>query len=329
MPEKINASIVVPVHNGGKTIAACLESLLGQKTGYPYEIIVVNDGSTDNTAELVKRFKGVKLISQRQQGPAAARNNGARNAKNSVVVFVDSDCVAEENWLQEMLKPLEDESIAGVQGRYKSLQREFVARLIQLEIEQRHDKMAARKFIDFIGSFSASYRKSVFQEMNGFDTSFPTASGEDTDLSFRIARKGYKLFFNPRAVVVHRHPSSFYKYLKVKFYRAFWRVKVYGKHKGKIAGDSYTGQAVKAQIGLVFLLAVSLAAAVFVPIALYAAGLLALLLFLSGMPFAAWAFRRDKAVGLAAPFVIVARSVVFSAGLVLGIVNQLRSRGKQ
>ncbi|MBN2067701.1 MAG: glycosyltransferase [Candidatus Diapherotrites archaeon] len=323
---KISASVVVPVHNGSKTIEACLKSILGQKTGYPYEVIVVDDGSTDSTAEIVNKFKSVKLVSQRQQGPAVARNNGAKNAKNSIVVFVDSDCIANSNWLQEMLKPLEKESIAGVQGRYKSLQKELVARLIQLEIEQRHDKMAERKFIDFMGSFSAAYRKRVFMEMKGFDTSFPMASGEDTDLSFRIAKKGYKLFFSPKAIVAHLHPTSFRKYLKVKFYRAFWRIKVYGKHREKVAKDSYTSQTVKVQIALVFLLALSLAAGIAIPLGFYAAALFAALLFLSGVPFAAWAFKRDKAVGTAAPFVIMARSIVFSAGLVLGTLNQLRSR---
>ncbi len=322
----MKASVIIPVHNGEKTIADCLRSILSQKTNFPFEVIVVNDGSTDNTAAIAKQFKKTRLVSQKRQGPAVARNNGARIAEGNVIVFVDSDCVAAADWLQEMVSPLQSTEIAGVQGRYKSKQRQLIARLVQLEIEQRHDKMAESKFIDFMGSYSAAYRKSVFREMQGFDTSFPMASGEDTDLSFRINKKGHKLFFNPKAIVFHTHPSSFGHYLRVKFYRAFWRVKVYGKHKGKIAKDSYTSQAIKGQIVLSFILFISLIAAIFSPIATYAAGMLALLLFLSGLPFAAWAFKRDKAVGLIAPFVSVIRAIVFAAGLALGTINGMKNR---
>ncbi|MDP2973976.1 MAG: glycosyltransferase, partial [Candidatus Diapherotrites archaeon] len=323
MGEKINASVIVPVHNGEKTIAECLQSILNQKNDFPFEVIVVNDGSTDNTAAIAKQFKKARLISQKRQGPAVARNNGASEADGNVIVFIDSDCVAAQNWLQEMVSPLHSMEIAGVQGRYKSKQKQLIARLIQLEIEQRHDKMAEQQFIDFMGSYSAAYRKSVFQEMHGFDTSFPMASGEDTDLSFRINKMGHKLFFNPKAVVFHTHPTSLHRYLKVKFYRAFWRAKVYGKHKGKIAKDSYTSQAIKAQILIVLFLFLSIIAAIFLPIATYAAGILALLLFLSGLPFAFWALKRDKAVGLIAPFVSVIRAIVFAAGLALGTINEL------
>jgi glycosyltransferase involved in cell wall biosynthesis len=324
MAEKLSTSVIIPVHNGGKTIADCLHSILSQKTSFPFEVIVVNDGSTDRTAEIVQKFKKARLVSQKRQGPAVARNNGAAIAKGTVIVFVDSDCIATSGWLQEMVSPLGSREIAGVQGRYKSKQKELIARLVQLEIEQRHDKMAEQQFIDFMGSYSAAYRKSVFLEMHGFDTSFPMASGEDTDLSFRINKKDHKLFFNPKAVVFHTHPSSFGHYLRVKFYRAFWRVKVYAQHKGKIAKDSYTSQAIKGQIVLSFILFISLIAAVFYQTALYAAGFAILLLFLSGLPFAAWAFKRDKAVGLIAPFVSVIRAIVFAAGLALGILNQLK-----
>jgi len=320
----LKASVIVPVHNGEKTIADCLHSILSQCTAFPFEVIVVNDGSTDKTAEIAKEFGKTRLISQKQQGPAVARNNGAKEADGNVIVFIDSDCVAAANWLQEMVSPLHSMEIAGVQGRYKSKQKQLIARLIQLEIEQRHDKMAEQQFIDFMGSYSAAYRKSVFQEMHGFDASFPMASGEDTDLSFRINKKGHKLLFNPKAIVFHTHPTSLHRYLKVKFYRAFWRVKVYGKHKGKIAKDSYTSQAIKAQILIVLFLFLSIIAAIFSPIALYAAGLALLLLFLSGLPFAAWAFKKDKAVGLIAPFVSVIRAIVLATGLALGILNELK-----
>lgn len=318
----IRASVIVPAFNAEKTIGKCLEALSKQPFR-EFEIIVVDDDSADNTAGAAEKFSKARVVKQRHGGPAFARNNGAKAAKGEILVFTDSDCIAEEGWLEEMIKPFEKKEVAGVQGRYKCRQKELVARLIQLEIEQSYEKMRKMDSIDFIGSYSAAYRKNVFAQLKGFDTSFPIASGEDTDFSFRVNEAGYKMVFNPKAVVYHTHPTSWKKYFKVKFYRAFWRTKVYKRHKGKIRGDAYTSQTVKAQIA-VFCLAVPalIAAAVGIAPLFYSEALL-LVLLLSSLPFAFRAGRRDLAVGAIAPFVVMARTAVFSAGLVFGTLRQV------
>ena len=97
----MNVSVVVPVFNGEKTIKQCIESLLQQKFSGSYEIITVDDGSRDRTAEIVKRFAKVKYVFQENAGPAKARNNGAKNAQGEIILFIDSDCVAKSNSLKE------------------------------------------------------------------------------------------------------------------------------------------------------------------------------------------------------------------------------------
>src|SRR3989344_4693238 len=92
----IKASIIVPAFNAEKSIGKCLQALQNQSVK-GLEIIVVNDGSTDNTAVEAGKFKGVKVISQKNKGPAAARNLGAWNAKSKTLIFTDSDCVLEKN----------------------------------------------------------------------------------------------------------------------------------------------------------------------------------------------------------------------------------------
>jgi cellulose synthase/poly-beta-1,6-N-acetylglucosamine synthase-like glycosyltransferase len=318
----MKASIIIPAYNAEKTIAQCLESM-GRQFFSGYETIVVDDGSSDLTAQIVSRFKNVKLVRQKNSGPAVARNNGASQAKGEIVVFTDSDCIADRQWLARMLKPFEDKAIAGVQGRYKSRQRKIIARLIQLEIEKSYAKMKRQESIDFIGTYSAAYRKSLFKEMQGFDTSFPIASGEDTDLSFRIEGKGGKLVFSPKAIVFHRHPASLGKYLKIKFSRAFWRTKVYKRHKGKMLKDAYTSQTVKAQTALFYALIPAAGLALISPgLALLPLSLLGLL-FLSTVPFAAWAFQKDKAPAIVSPFTSILRTAAFGLGLAAGTIREI------
>ncbi len=317
----MKASVIIPAYNAERTMKQCLQALQKQ-TFKDFEAIVVDDGSTDRTPEIARGSSGVKLLQQKHAGPAVARNLGASKAKGDILVFLDSDCVASKNWLHEMLLPFNEKSVVGVQGEYENRQQQLVARFTHLEIEQRHEKMARQRFIDFMGSYSAAYRKSVFRQMKGFDTSFPMASGEDTDLSFRISKVGYKMVFNPKAVVFHFHPVSLGKYLKVKFFRAFWRTRVYRKHKGKILRDAYTSQTVKVQTGLFYLIGLSLISIAAGFSGLYYASILFVLLLLTTLPFALWAARRDLGVALAAPLLITARTVVFGFGLTAGAIKQ-------
>ena len=315
--EKMKASVIIPAYNAENTIGECLKAL--EKQSFKdFEVIVVDDGSKDRTANVVKSFKGVKVFSQKNAGPAKARNLGAKNAKGEIIIFTDSDCVPEKKWLEETLKPMKDPKIAGVQGTYKTSQKEIVARLIQLEIEQRHEKMAKKKYIDFMGTYSAGYRRKIFLELGGFDESYPIASGEDAEFSFRVNEAGYKMIFNIAAVVWHKHPDNFWKYLKIKFNRAFWRMKVYKDHKGKMMKDSYTSQSIKAQIflGLVFILSLAIlpfsqnATVGVLPIASLS------LLIITTLPFAIWAARRDFIVGLLSPPIILLRTAAFGLGIV-------------
>jgi glycosyltransferase involved in cell wall biosynthesis len=327
----MKASVIIPAYNAEKTIGQCLEALENQSFR-DFETIVVDDGSKDKTAEIVEKFKGVKLLQQKNSGPAAARNLGAKNAKCEIIVFTDSDCIAEKNFLNEILAPFSDKKVAGVQGKYKSRQKELVARLTQLEIEQRHEKMARQESIDFMGSYAAAYKKSVFDEMTGFDTSFPMASGEDTDLSFRIAKAGYKMVFAEKAIVWHTHPSSLWKYLRIKFFRAFWRTKLYGKHREKMVADSYTSNALKVQIIGFILVLTGIVLGYFIYPFWFWIILLegvviatAILFVLSSMPFISWAWKKDLKVAVLFPLFAFCRTIFFALGLVLGTIRQVRN----
>ncbi|MBL7160312.1 MAG: glycosyltransferase [Candidatus Aenigmarchaeota archaeon] len=314
-------SVIVPVYNGEGSVGKCLDALLNQDYMGEKEIIVVDNGSTDRTVDIVRGFD-VKLISQGRRGPAAARNMGVGKASGEIVLFTDADCIPAMDWVSRMVEPFADLGIWGVQGAYQTEQKELMARFSQVEIAERYERMKRFGDVDFIGTYSAGYRKEVFSRLGGFDESFPLASGEDTEFSYRLSKEGYKLVFNPQALVSHMHPSSLSEYLRVKFWRAYWRVLLYKKHKSKMVRDSYTTQGLKLQIGLFGILFISLVVSVFFEAAFLFAVAMYVLIVAATLPFSFWAFKRDKLAGLASPAVLQLRSLVFIMGLIEGFIRR-------
>lgn len=321
----VEISVIVPAFNSEKTIAATIQSILTQHTNKSFELILVDDGSTDNTSEIAEKFSKTRVLKQQRKGPAAARNLGAKNAQGEILLFIDADCIASRRWLNEMAFPFRSANVSGVQGAYKSTQSELSARFAQIEIEDRYDLIKASKEIDWIGSYSAGYRKKDFFEANGFDESFPLASGEDPALSFKISSNGKKIVFNENAIVYHLHPKNFLQYFRTKFFRAFYRVMLYRKFPKKMVKDSYTPQLMKIRIILIGLLFAQLVLMELMPkkIIEFYSIITALLILLSTAPFAVKTAKKDSTAGIISPFVLIARDFVFLLGLAAGTVNSL------
>lgn len=319
------ASIIIPTFNGASRIGNCLNALLEQAGRIDAEILVVDDGSTDETAGVVQAL-GVRLIHQANAGPAAARNRGAAAARGEILLFTDDDCVPMPDWLDAMLTPFEDPEIVGAKGVYRTHQKSLVARFVQAEYEDKYRLMARFNTIDFIDTYSAAFRRNRFWEMSGYDTSFPVACAEDIELSYRMSARGWKLVFVPQAVVYHTHPDTISKYLRKKYKFAFWRVLAVRKNPGKGLRDSHTPQLMKLQ--LLFCPAFVIALAV--DFALRPAILLSIIVvaafFISVLPFAKRAAQKDLAVGLCSPFLLAARSAAQFIGVSAGVIFAQRRR---
>ncbi|HNV23546.1 MAG TPA: glycosyltransferase [Candidatus Omnitrophota bacterium] len=240
-------TIIIPVFNSEKTIAKTLEAVLNQS--YPnVEIIVVDDGSTDSTAKIIEMFieisradnKKVISVYQNNAGPASARNRGAKEANTEIIFFTDSDCVPHQNWIEQSLDAFKDKSVAVVAGSYGIANAEFLlARCVYQEILYRH-KYLMPQYPKSFGSYNFGIRKKIFEEVGGFNQNYRYASGEDNDLSYKILKAGYKIYFEKKSLVDHYHPTQLKKYLKEQFRHGFWRFKMYQDHPAMIKGDDYT-----------------------------------------------------------------------------------------
>ncbi len=318
-------SVVIPVYNDRAGLAACLHALAAQQNvSGGLEVIVVDDGSGDHPEQVLAGHAFARLLRQANAGPAAARNRGAAEARAPILAFIDSDCVPAPDWLAQLIKPFEDRAVSGAQGVYTTAQRSLVARFAQYEIEQRYDIMRRAEGIAMIGTYSAAFRRDVFQRFGGFDARFPMASGEDADFSFRLEEAGCRLVLAAGAVVAHRHPETLWRYMKQKFGRAYWRNLLYRKHAGKILSDAYTPQGLKLEVALLALLCVLALLSPISPAARWV-GVGTLVLFAAhSLPLTLEVFRKDPAVGRVAPGLIFCRAVALLAGMVWGFV---RTRG--
>lgn len=327
-------TIVVPAYNATATIAECLDSFATQSyPGHDIEVFIVDDGSSDGTPELVEQIVGqwaedkprVTLLRQAHQGPAAARNRGAAAATGAFLLFTDADCVAEHDWVEQMVSPFQFPEVAAVKGAYKTRQRSLVARFAQAEFDARYRMLAGAQYIDVVFSYSAGFRRDLFIGIGGFDTGFPVADNEDTELSYRVAAAGHKIVFNPRAIIYHRHPATLRQYLRKKYSRAYWRMMVYKRFPGKAVRDSYTPQSLKIQIATVYL---ALAGTILLPVTTgggYAVLAAAWIFAGTVLPFVWHLPRGEVGLKLVSPFLLLCRATVMASGLLRAMPRFLGS----
>ncbi len=200
-------SVIIPVYNGAQVIAACLESLLNQN--YPsnaYEIIVVNNASTDSTAQVVEKYP-VRLLYCAQRGPSAARNYGIAHSSPSIVAFTDDDCIASPGWLSSLASAYADPTVVGAGGPILAYQREN-ASPVEIFSHQYSPLInyisGEAEYLPHLYTANASYRKALVDRVGGFNARLLTA--EDVDLAWRIQiNTGSRLQYVPEAVVYHRH----------------------------------------------------------------------------------------------------------------------------
>ncbi|MCC6347495.1 MAG: glycosyltransferase [Nitrospirales bacterium] len=219
-------SVVVCVYNDERHIGACLRSLAHQT--YPrerYEIIAVDDGSTDNSGRAMREAEGVLCLRQENRGPSAARNHGVLHARGEIVVFTDSDSEAAPDWLEKIVQTYRQAAsprIAAVGGRQKGhpeddpFARKVDAFLTAVGFIGDYVKsFDSVREVSHNASCNASYRADILRAAGGFrEGLFP---GEDVDLDRRLRDRGYALLFTPDAVVCHHRVDTRKRWRRMLF----------------------------------------------------------------------------------------------------------------
>ena len=202
-------SVVIPVLNGERTIGDCLVSVL--RGDYPQdrrEILVVDNGSTDRTAEIIRGFP-VRYLRDTQRGAAHARNRGIEASNGEIIAFTDADCVASSGWLRELANGFDAEEVGGVAGEIlpyppRTSAERYAARIRHLSPE----RYLRRPIFPFAVTANLAFRREVFDVVGLLDPRSPRG-GESTDFCTRFFRgTGLELRLAPRAVVLHRHRAT-------------------------------------------------------------------------------------------------------------------------
>ena len=328
-PLNLRASVIIAAFNAARDLPRCLAALEHQTLPHDeFEVIVVDDGSSDNTASLAETT-GARVLRLVHNGPAAARNAGAGIARAPIVVFTDADCEPVPDFLERLLEPFAAPVVSGARGVYRSQQKALVARFIQLEYEERYHRIAhvekVRGTVNALDTSYAAYRRQVFLEAGGFDTRFRGAAGEDHELSYRLTEQGHVFRLSPQAAVYHRHVTSFQGYARRKFRIGFWKAFLTRQHPGYAFADSHTTQSLKIQIAVLgLLIPVLLAMLVWQqrsPPAGWAALALAIVFVLTALPFLILVAQKDPAVLVVALPLLVVRAAASGAGFVWGMLR--------
>ena len=211
-------SVIIPVLNGERTIRECLVSLL--EMDYPAElreILVVDNGSSDRTADIVNTYP-VRYLVERRRGAPSARNKGIEASKGGILAFTDADCIVSRGWLRSLVQAFGEPDVGGVAGEIvayppRTPAERYAARIRHLSPQQ----YLSRPLLPFAVFANLSFRRDVFDRIGLLDNAL--RQGESTDFCTRFFREaGMKLRYAPKAVVFHRHRVT-----AREFFRQQWR----------------------------------------------------------------------------------------------------------
>jgi glycosyltransferase involved in cell wall biosynthesis len=219
-------SVVIPVYNSGAVISGCLQSL--SCSDFPtdnYEIIVVDDGSSDDTYSIARKLSEtsparIGVLRQIHRGPAAARNTGIRNAGGRIVLFTGADCFAERGLLRNHvgaheLHKKENIAILGYTTWHPALKvSPFMRWLENSGMQFDYGRIGHGEEASYRHFYTSniSLKKNFMLKAGIFDESFVYAAFDDIELGYRLTSSGLKIIYNKTAIVYHLHPTDPLRY---------------------------------------------------------------------------------------------------------------------
>jgi O-antigen biosynthesis protein len=235
LPRTPRVSVVVCAYNAEDTMDACLASL--EHLNYPeYEVVVVNDGSKDGTRAIIERYPNCRLIDQENEGLSVARNVGAEAATGEIVVYTDSDCVADPDWLTYLVGTMERGGLVACGGpNFPPPENSLVPAAVAVSPGGPCHVLIDDEIAEHIAGCNMAFRRDILLGLGGFDPIF-RAAGDDVDICWRLQDAGYAIGFSPAAMVWHYRRNTIGAYLGQQ--RGYGKAEalVYAKHPQRFNG---------------------------------------------------------------------------------------------
>ncbi|MGE0454981.1 MAG: glycosyltransferase [Vicinamibacteria bacterium] len=206
-------SVVVCSYNGSKTLDGCLSSL--RRLNYPdYEVVVIDDGSTDKVPEICARHDFIRYFRQPNKGLSAARNQGMELANGEVIAYTDDDCFADEDWLYFLVSKLVDSDASGVGGPNLLPEGDGpVAACVSASPGTPAHILVDDSVAEHVPGCNMAFWADRLRAIGGFDPAY-RAAGDDVDACWRLQAEGDHIVYSPAAMVWHHRRATVEAYLK-------------------------------------------------------------------------------------------------------------------
>ena len=314
MMQEERVSVVIPAYNASKTIDDCLTSILKQDFS-DYEVVVVDDGSTDDTLEKVKRYP-VKLVRSPRQGAPGARNVGFEASKGNIVIFLDSDCIVGRNLIVNLIRPLLNPEIGVTQPWWDNIDKD---KLVPSLIFKIYEYLVSNiEYPDYLWSYCFAIRRELFEAVGKFDPATGIGA-DDIELAQRIVKAGYRIYLMKELRVKHLFRQSLLGHIK-RHFRIARDQFVYVSESKKFIYN----QRINAVEYVKFILhGLTILALFFIPLSPIPFLVLLMLSLSSHVPMTFWAMRDSWKYILILPFAFITE-LSWVVGSLVGLVTLLK-----
>jgi glycosyltransferase involved in cell wall biosynthesis len=232
-------TFVVPVRNGARWLACVLDAILAQDPGGDFEVLAIDDGSTDGSAEILDRYIAggrVRLVQSECRGAAAAINLGLSLARCPLIAQVDQDVVVGPDWLTLLRDALKDESVGAAQGYYVTdRESPLLVRVMGLDLEQRYAGIEGTG-TNHVCTGNTLYRALALARVGGFDETL--GYGYDNDVSYRLGDAGFSLVLCREARSRHYWREGLWSYLRQQYGFGYGRLDLVARHRRRLTCDA-------------------------------------------------------------------------------------------